>query len=249
MSIYQFEKYQGRTAQRVKRDPVVITGIGLITSVGNDRESVWRAIRQGRTNVKSLSGMDGVPDGEMIGATVDLPTYKGQLKATPLCEIAVAEAFRDATIEFDAIDLQRFGCSIAGHMGDTHWLVEQYGQADPNDPDRFPWWHQFMPNTTCSWIANKYGLGGPRMSHSTACATSLIGFLTAVRSIEDNQCDIALAAGAHAINPLFAAGFRRMRVLAESDDPATACRPFDRKGVGGIRRILCRLQNVISQEF
>jgi 3-oxoacyl-(acyl-carrier-protein) synthase len=234
VSIYSLEKYRDRDSESVcsKRDPVVITGIGLITSVGYNRESVWRAVRDGRTSVRTLFGIHGIPDGEMIGATVDIPTVKGQLKATPLCEVAVAEAFDDAGLDFGSIDHQRFGCSIAGHMGDVHWVEQHCGVAELNDPTRFPWWQQFLPNTTCSLIANKYRLGGPRLSHSTACATSLISFLTAVRSIEDGQCDIVIAAGADAIDPLFAAGFKRMRVLAESDDPATACRPFDRNRTG-----------------
>jgi 3-oxoacyl-(acyl-carrier-protein) synthase len=85
-----------------------------------------------------------------------------------------------------------------------------------------------MPNTACSTVANQYGLLGPRICHSTACASGLIDILAAVRSIRDGQCDIALAGSAEAFHPLFAAGFRRMRVLAEHEDPKQACRPFDR---------------------
>jgi 3-oxoacyl-(acyl-carrier-protein) synthase len=70
------------------------------------------------------------------------------------------------------------------------------------------------------------------MCHSTACASSLVSFLTAVRSIQDGQCDLALAGGGDAIDALFAAGFKQMRALAESTDPATACRPFDRQRNG-----------------
>ena len=51
-------------------DPVVITGIGLTTSVGNDRESVWQAVREGRSAMRRLSGLAGIPDGMLIGAPV-----------------------------------------------------------------------------------------------------------------------------------------------------------------------------------
>jgi 3-oxoacyl-(acyl-carrier-protein) synthase len=89
-----------------------------------------------------------------------------------------------------------------------------------------------MPNTACARVANQYGLTGPRMCHSTACASGLIEVLSAVRAIEDHQCDIALAGSSEGIHPLFAAGFRAMRVLAEHDDPQQACRPFDRHRSG-----------------
>jgi 3-oxoacyl-(acyl-carrier-protein) synthase len=56
----------------------------------------------------------------------------------------------------------------------------------------------------------------------------LIDIMSAVRAIQDNQCDLALAGSSEAIDPLFAAGFQKMRVLASADDPTTACRPFDR---------------------
>ena len=89
---------------------------------------------------------------------------------------------------------------------------------------------------------------GPRLSHSTACASGLIAVLTAVRSIQDDQCDMALAGSAEAITPLFAAGFHQMKVLADHDDPRQACRPFDLDrqgfvmGEGGAMFVLERMQ-------
>ena len=76
-------------------------------------------------------------------------------------------------------------------------------------------------------MANELGLYGPRLCHSTACASGMIDILSAVRAIRDNQCDLALAGSGEAIHPLFAAGFEKMRVLAHHADPKQACRPFD----------------------
>jgi 3-oxoacyl-(acyl-carrier-protein) synthase len=97
----------------------------------------------------------------------------------------------------------------------------------PLAAERVPWWEQWMPNTACSMVANRYGLYGPRLCHSVACASGLIDILAAVRSIRDGQCDIALAGSAEGIHPLFAAGFQQMKVLAYHDDPKQAARPFD----------------------
>jgi 3-oxoacyl-(acyl-carrier-protein) synthase len=214
------------------REPVVITGVGLVTALGMDRESTWEGLRQGRNGVRVVRGLVG-KDEPLCAGIVDVPDAPpGRLKAIPLCHRAAAEALADANIDFDHVDRERFGCSINGIMGDWHPLRIFAGVAPTEDPTRVAWWEQFLPNSMCSMVANQHGLYGPRLSHSTACASSLISFLTAVRAVQDGQCDIALAGGGDAIDPLFAAGFKQMRALAESCDPATACRPFDRQRTG-----------------
>jgi len=207
---------------------VVITGIGLVASVGNDRESVWRAVREGRSSVRRLTGLPGIPDGLLIGAPAELPlAAPDELKVLALAEKAAAEALDDARLEHARIRPERFGCAISGHMGDTRWCVEQAGMEHLYPPKTTEWWEQWLPNTACSQIANRYRLFGPRLCHSTACASGLIEVLSATRAIQDGQCDIALAGSAEGFHPLFAAGFQQMRVLAHHEDPRQACRPFD----------------------
>jgi 3-oxoacyl-(acyl-carrier-protein) synthase len=219
---------------RSKDDPIVITGIGIVASTGLDRESVWQAVQLGRSRVRRLTGMAGIPDGEILGATVDdLPAETpSRLKVLPMAEMAADEAIRDARLDLNNVDRDRFACSISSHMGDSSWFEEQAGLITAGNPGHRPWWQQFLPNTTCCTIANRCGAMGPRLSYSTACASSLICFLGAVRALRDGQCDIAIAGGADAIHPLFVAGFHKMRVLAEHDDPNQACRPYDRNRSG-----------------
>jgi 3-oxoacyl-(acyl-carrier-protein) synthase len=113
-------------------------------------------------------------------------------------------------------------------MGDTDFIVEQLGlAAELIPPGKRPWWTQWFPSTACATVASDYDLRGPRLSNSTACASGTIAILRAVRAIQDDQCDLALAGSSEAIHPLFAAGFHNMRVLADHADPAQACRPFD----------------------
>ncbi|HTU26427.1 MAG TPA: beta-ketoacyl synthase N-terminal-like domain-containing protein, partial [Pirellulales bacterium] len=207
-------------------EPIVITGIGLIASVGNDRESVWQAVRAGRSAARRLKGLPGIPDGLLLGAPVEIePEIPGELKAITLCRRTAAEAIADAAIDFAGIDRTRFACAISGHMGDTRWAGGQFSLG--HLLSQIPWWHQWLPNTACSVVANRWGLNGPRLCHSTACASGLIDIIAAVRALRDDQCDIALAGSAEAFHPLFAAGFHQMRVLANHDDPKRACRPFD----------------------
>ncbi len=112
-------------------------------------------------------------------------------------------------------------------MGDTGYVPEHLGFHHLIDPQAVPWWQQWMPNTACSTVANRFALGGPRICHSTACASGLIDILSARRAIADDQCDIALAGSSEGFHPLFAAGFYQMGVLAHHEDPRQACRPFD----------------------
>jgi 3-oxoacyl-(acyl-carrier-protein) synthase len=210
-------------------DRVVITGIGLVTSIGRSREAVWQAMQQGACGVRRLGGVPGIPDGMLLGATVELEgEFPGQLKNIPLCRQTAAEALADARIHVASVDRDKFGCSIGAHMGDTDFVVERLGlQGVLSPPGKGPWWKQWFPNTACAIVARDYNLSGPRLSNSTACASGTIAILKAVRTIRDGQCDVALAGSSEAIHPLFAAGFYNMGVLAEHDDPTQACRPFD----------------------
>ena len=79
----------------------MITGIGLIASVGDDRESVWQAVREGRSAARRLEGLPGIPDGLLLGAPVDIePEIPGELKAITLCQRSAAEAIVDAGDRF-----------------------------------------------------------------------------------------------------------------------------------------------------
>jgi 3-oxoacyl-(acyl-carrier-protein) synthase len=206
----------------------VITGIGLVTALGNSREAVWQAVQRGESGIGRIAGVYGIPDGMMLAAMVDVEgEAPGQLKNLPLCRQSAAEALADARVHLAEIDRDRFGCSIGAHVGDSDYVPERLGRFDLMPSGKTPWWRQLLPNTACFTVANDYGLRGPRLSNSTACASGTIAIIKAIRAIQDNQCDIALAGSSEAIHPVFAAGFHNMRVLAKHDDPTQACRPFD----------------------
>ncbi len=234
-------------------EPVVITGIGMLTSVGKTAESTWQSVQQGRSGVRSIAGLRGIPDDLLIGAPVDLEVPRdGQLKVIALCQQAGRDAIEDASLDWSSVDRERFACAISGHMGDTAGIAEIMGLGGKKLHE-VPAWHQWMPNTACSEVALEHGLLGPRSCHSTACASGLIDILSAVRRIRDGQCDLALAGSAEAINPLFAAGFRQLRVLAQHQDPIRACRPFDRDrtgfvmGEGSAMFVLERLDHAVAR--
>ena len=211
-------------------DPVVITGIGMVTSVGADRESTWQAICQGKSGVRRLDGTEAIPEHLGIAAVAgDRSPVPHQLKVIHLARQAAEEAVADSGIQLHDIDANRIGCAVSGHMGDWRWLRQQHGIDGATQPGDANNWEQFLPNSCCWNIATHFGLLGPRICHSTACASGLIDVMSAARAIRDNQCDLALAGSAEAIDPLFAAGFQKMRVLAAPED---GCRPFDRNRKG-----------------
>jgi 3-oxoacyl-(acyl-carrier-protein) synthase len=243
----------------VRRTPslngrVVITGIGIVTATGRGREAAWLAVQAGVSGVRRLTGLPGIPDGLLLGATADVDgEFPGQLKNIPLCHETAAEALDDSGIHLLTIDRERFGCSIGAHMGDTDYVVERLAMHHLIPTGKRPWCEQWLPNTSCASVAQHYDLRGPRLSNSTACASGTIAILKAVRAIRDGQCDLALAGSSEAIHPLFAAGFYNMRVLADHEDPKQACRPFDVNrsgfvmGEGAAMFVLERLDHALER--
>ncbi|NOY41592.1 MAG: beta-ketoacyl-[acyl-carrier-protein] synthase family protein [Planctomycetes bacterium] len=236
-------------------DRVVVTGIGMVTAVGNGRESTWEAVRDGRSGVRRLSGVPGLPDDSMLAATVGDPTVdEYQLRNLPLAAQAAREAIDDSQISHFAIQPARIGCAVSATMGDTPRLHALRTGEDTKESSS-SWsedWH-WMPNAISSYLAEEFRLHGPRLCNSTACATGAIATLQAVRAIQDNQCDMALAGAVQTIHPLLAAGFKNMRVLANHEDPTQACRPFDANrsgfvmGEGAAMLMLERLSHAVAR--
>ena len=208
-------------------DRVVITGIGMVTAVGVDRESSWRAVKAGRNGVRKLCDMPGIPDGLLLGATVEgiRPDRLGD-RNYPIALAAAREALDDAQLDLDAMDRTRIAHSYGTCGGMTPWISEQY-ERRRHATAPYPWWDNLLYSAVGGRTANEIGLFGPRLCNSTACATGAIATISGVRAIQDGQCDMAFVGATQTLHPILCAGFYNMRVLACGDDPASACRPFD----------------------
>ena len=209
-------------------DPVVITGIGIGTSLGRGREKVWQGIQQGLSGVRMTTAEDGLGDIYLPCAMVDWLTPTKELKSIRMARLAAGEALTDASIDWSKIKRERFACSVAAQFGDISYL---YPEGYPHT-NAETWWAQFLPSTSSALIAREFELLGPRLCHSTACASGLVGVIAAMRTIQDGQADIALCGAGEAINNLYVAAFHRMGVLAQGPDPEAACRPFDQQRAG-----------------
>jgi 3-oxoacyl-(acyl-carrier-protein) synthase len=213
-------------------DRVVITGIGMVTAVGLDRESTWRAVKAGHSGVRKLCGMPALPDGLLLGATIDgiRPDHRGD-RNFPMSLAAAQEALLDSDLDLDDFDRTRIAHSYGTCGGLTPWMAEEYARRRPGTAP-YPWWENLLYSEVAARTANRLGLFGPRLVNSTACATGTIATINAMRAIQDDQCDMAFVGASQTLHPILCAGFYNMRVLANHDDPVSACRPFDANRTG-----------------
>ncbi|MBL9164695.1 MAG: beta-ketoacyl-[acyl-carrier-protein] synthase family protein [Planctomycetaceae bacterium] len=213
-------------------DRVVITGIGMVTAVGHDRESTWRAVKAGHNGVRKLCGMPGIPDGLLLGATVEgVPRDRFGDRNFPIAMAAAREALADSRLDLRRCDRSRIASSYGTCGGPTPWMAEEYARREGTTQIK-PWWENLLYSAVPTRVANRLGIFGPRLVNSTACATGAIATINGMRAILDGQADIAFVGSAQTLHPILSAGFYNMRVLANADDPAAACRPFDANRTG-----------------
>ncbi len=241
--------------QGVVDDPVVISGIGMVSCLGGTREEIWQAIQLGRSGIRLTKPDDGVGRLRIPCGMVDcLPPNDPKLKSIRMCRVAANEAIDDADLDWRKIDRGRFACSIAAQFGDIRYLylTPEQQVADPETLEH-PWHNEFLPCTITHTVAGELGLYGPRLSYATACASGVVSLLSAARMIEEDQADLALAGAADSVQEIIMTAFYRMGVLAENADPASACRPFDKTrsgfvmGEGAALMVLERKSHAIAR--
>ena len=208
-------------------DLVAITGIGLITPVGLDRESSWRAIRAGQSGMRHIWLSNG---DRVTAAPVPLDGPPGDERVIRFAERAADEAVADARLDWARLDRDRVGC-VMGAIGFVP--ADVVSHVRQGDASGAACWLECQRNNVASSLASRYDLYGPAISLAAACATGLISVLRGADCILDGCCDVVLAGSSDAsLDVLAVGGFRNMRVLAESENPTEACRPFDAKRSG-----------------
>jgi len=221
---------------------VVVTGLGIVSPVGSQVTEAWDNVVNGRSFIAPISRFDvsAYPTrfgGEVRGFSVEdyLPAKEARRMDhfIQYGYAASAQAFKDSGIEVTEANAERIGVAMGAGIGglDTiqqthHKLIEAQG---PRKVSPF-----FIPASIINMISGHvsiaYGLKGPNLAMVTACTTSTHSIGIAARTIQYGDADVMIAGGAEmAINPLGLAGFCQAKALSErNDDPAKACRPFDR---------------------
>lgn len=221
---------------------VVVTGLGLVSPVGNTVEESWDNIKAGVSGVRVIEEFDASSFATQFSASVRNFNYEDYFtkKEARKMDIFVhyglaagAQAIEDAGLEnADGLDLERVGVAIGSGIGGLPNIEVQH-QALLNGGARkvSPF---FVPSTIINMISGnlsiKYGYKGPNVCVVTACTTGTHNIGDAARMIEYGDADVMVAGGAEmATCPLGLAGFGASRALStRNDDPAAASRPWDK---------------------
>jgi 3-oxoacyl-[acyl-carrier-protein] synthase II len=221
---------------------VVITGMGVISPVGNNKDDFWKNIQAGKSGIRRIQSMDTEKyDCKIAGEVVDFdPTshfnnHKDARRADRYFQFAMAAAkmaAKDSGLNPDSLDPHRVGVMIGSGIGGLGTLETQYEVLLTKSPSRVsPFIIPMMiSNIASGMIAAEYGFMGPNMAIVTACATSNNNIGEAWRNIKFGDADVMICGGAEAsIRPCGLAGFANMKALSmRNDDPERASRPWDK---------------------
>ena len=225
------------------RRRVAVTGLGLVTPLGTDTDTTWRALIAGTSGAATITRFDPAQlpvrfacevKGFDPGAFMEKKEVRRYDLFAQFAIAAAAQAVKDSCLEgkLDQIDRKRVGVIIGTGTGGIATFEEQCRNYIEKGPSRVsPFFvPMFMPNVAAGLVSMRYGFKGPNYATVSACATSGHSLGDAFRLIQHNEADVVVAGGSEAaITPLAIASFANMKALSErNDDPQTASRPFDK---------------------
>ncbi len=219
---------------------VVVTGLGLVTSIGTGREAVWDSVLAGRSGAGPITHFDATDFATRFACEVkdfDPTTYmdaKSARRMDRFAQLAVAAgslAVADAALPLDDRGNDRVGAIVASGVGGLKTFEEQVEVLHTRGPSRVS--PLFIPmmiaNMGVAQLSMALKLRGPLSCPVTACASGNHALGDALEVIRRGQADVMLAGGAEAaVVPIGIAPFNSMKALStRNDDPQTASRPFD----------------------
>lgn len=224
---------------------VVITGIGVISPVGNDAETFWENIKNGVCGIGKISRFDASNLSVSLDAEVKDFNPRDYFKAvvdirrsdlfTQYAVAASEQAVSDSRILESELDKSRFGVYIGSGIGGINTFVTEHNKLIEKGPERVsPFFIPMMiGNMATGTVSIRYGAMGPTLPVMTACATSTNTIGEAYRAIKHGYADAIIAGGAEAtINEMSTVGFINCQALSASDDPNEGSIPFDARRGG-----------------
>ena len=220
---------------------VVITGLGIVSPVGNDIAAAWDNIVNGRSGIGRITRFDPEPFNAHIAGEVkgfDVTQYMPAKEARQMDTFihygiaAGMQAWKDSGLEVTEQNAERIGVIVGSGIGGLPRIEEtqiEYLERGPRRISPF-----FVPASLINLISGHLsimlGMKGPSYAVVSACTTGLHSIGDAARLIEYGDADIMIAGGAEAtVSPLGIGGFAAMRALStRNDDPTTASRPWDK---------------------
>lgn len=221
---------------------VVITGLGVVTPIGNDLDTFWDNLKNGVSGITPIDAFDTTGYDCRFGGQVrnfEPKNYfnnpKDVRRTDRFAQLAMAAAkmaMTDSGIETEKVNRERFGVIVSSGIGGLKTLEDQHSALVDRGPDRVSAFTipMLISNMASGLISMEYGLQGPNFCIVTACATSNNAIGESWRMIKFGDADIFLAGGSEAsIIPIGVAGFSAMKALStRNDDPQRASRPWDR---------------------
>jgi 3-oxoacyl-[acyl-carrier-protein] synthase II len=220
---------------------VVVTGLGLITPLGNDVSSSWNALKNGESGIGPITHMDVSDFTTRFGGSIknfDCDQYMSPKEARRMDIFmrygiaAGVQAIIDAGLDENLDNPERAGVAIGSGIGGITAIEETtrlIGESGPRKVSPF-----FVPGSIINMIAGnlsiRFGLKGPNIAVTTACTTGTHNIGLAANMISNGQADVMLAGGAEmATSPVGLGGFCAARALStRNDDPEHASRPWDK---------------------
>lgn len=220
---------------------VVVTGMGMVSPVGNSAENSWIAARDGISGISKITLFDSSDLNVHIAGEVknfdpttvmDPKDSKRTTRYLQLAMGAASEAVREAGIlDFSEEEKQRTGVSIGVGMGSIEFIGDNAVTLKEKGPKRVsPFLVPYsIPNMASGLIANAFGLKGPNICTTTACTSGTHGVGEGFLLIKNDMADAMVVGGAEAcICEVGVAAFANMKALAKHDgDPTKASRPFE----------------------
>ena len=220
---------------------VVVTGMGIISPLGNELEATWQNILAGRSGAKTVTAFDVTDYPTKFAAPVenfddvnhlDVKTKRRVDEFVQYGLVASKHAIENSGLELNSIDSSRIGVSIGSGIGGLDTIEKNALTLDKKGPRKISPF--FVPgaivNMVSGLVSIEYGLHGPNLSIVTACSSGnhSIGF--SARSISHGDCDVMITGGSEmAITPLGLGGFSAVTALStNNENPTKASRPWDK---------------------
>lgn len=223
------------------RRRVVVTGMGIVSPVGNTVEEAWQNVLAGRSGIAPITRFDASTFPVRFGGEVknfDIGAYLSPKEARRMDYFihyglaAGIQAVRDAGLDVKAADPERIGVAIGSGIGGLPMIEstkDDYAAGGVRKVSPF-----FVPGSIINMISGNlsimFGFKGPNVAMVTACSTATHSIGDAARFIEYGDADVMVAGGAEGcVCPLGVGGFCAARALStRNDDPQTASRPWDK---------------------
>ena len=225
----------------MSRRRVVVTGLGLISPVGNSVADGWANLVAGKSGIATVTKFDHTNlavhfAGEVKGFNVeDYVSAKEARQMDTFIHYGIAagvQALKDSGLEVTEANAERVGVMVGSGIGGLPMIEDTHATYAERGPRRISPF--FVPGSIINMISGHlsimHGLKGPNLAAVTACTTGLHSIGLAARLIQAGDADVMVAGGAEStVSPLGIGGFAAARALStRNDDPATASRPWDK---------------------